>query len=459
MQSFETGHKDYGLSTKLYDILSAQRLIFPGAQLLQSWFLFKPFVQLLSVEAVETVLTNGKSIDKPMEYGLMQDWLGEGLITSNGSKWRSHRKTLTKVFHFKLLEHFVEVMERHSNVLTDKLRCMAAQGQTVNIDVMPFVTLCTLDTICETAMGFELDSQLGECTYAKNVHAVTNILIQRFTKPWLWLDMMFLRSELGHQWTECLRNIKSFTNNVLEKRKKSLLESVDKNANIGSKSTLIDLLLNEHLNEKTLSLQDVSDEIETFMFGGHDTTATTIGWTLYMLGLHQDIQEKVRQEVRKIRQKAASFDLSNLKEMKLLGCVIKESLRLFPTVPFMGRELSEDIEVCGFKLPKGLTVGILPMILHQNPEVFPKPALFLPDRFLPENSKTRNPFSFLPFSAGSRNCIGQKYAMAEVKIVISNIVENFKIESLDQRDKIILVPEIVLRSANGIRLKLEPLRV
>lgn len=141
--------------------------------------------------------------------------------------------------------------------------------------------------------------------------------------------------------------------------------------------------------------------------------------------------------------------------MKYLERVIKESMRLYPPVPFIGRTLSEDIEIDKYKIPKGTMVTVGIYYLHRDPNVFPNPEKFDPDRFLTENTKGRHPYAYLPFSAGPRNCVGQKFAMYEEKSVLSSVIRNFKLSSVQQRDEISLVSELILKTHNGINVKLQ----
>lgn len=103
-------------------------------------------------------------------------------------------------------------------------------------------------------------------------------------------------------------------------------------------------------------------------------------------------------------------------------------------------------------MPKGTTVGIFTYVLHRDPLMFPNPERFMPERFLPENCNGRHPYSFIPFSAGPRNCIGQKFAMIEMKIVISTIIRHYYLHSVEPRDRLVIVGEMILRSLNGLKM-------
>ncbi|GFY64202.1 cytochrome P450 4c3, partial [Trichonephila inaurata madagascariensis] len=110
----------------------------------------------------------------------------------------------------------------------------------------------------------------------------------------------------------------------------------------------------------------------------------------------------------------------------------------------------------GYSVPKDSSCIVAVYLLHRDASVFPVPEKFNPDRFLPENSTNRNPFAYIPFSAGSRNCIGQRFAIMEEKVIVSSILRNYTIESLDQRDKIPPAPELILRSSTPIQIRIRP---
>lgn len=145
-------------------------------------------------------------------------------------------------------------------------------------------------------------------------------------------------------------------------------------------------------------------------------------------------------------------------EMKYLERVIMETLRLYPPVPLIARRVEHDVRLASgpYTIPKGASVVILQFAVHRNPTIFPNPDTFDPDNFLPERMAKRHFYSFIPFSAGPRSCVGRKYAMLKLKVLLSTIVRNFKIDSKMKEEDFKLQGDIILKLENGFKIMLEP---
>ncbi|KAK8772357.1 hypothetical protein V5799_024400 [Amblyomma americanum] len=219
----------------------------------------------------------------------------------------------------------------------------------------------------------------------------------------------------------------------------------------------MDLLLLEHF-KNNITEEGIREEVDTFMFEGHDTTAMGISWALFLIGHHPREQQLIHEELDLIfgEDRERHVTSEDLKQMKYLECALKECQRIYPSVPLITRACMEPFTVGGTTLPKGSIINVETYFLHRDPEVFPKPEEFHPERFFPENAKGRHPYAYIPFSAGPRNCIGQRFALAEEKIVVANILRRFRVQSLDQRDQVALVSEMVLRPRTGLRIKFTP---
>ncbi|KAH7984478.1 hypothetical protein HPB52_021523 [Rhipicephalus sanguineus] len=383
---------------------------------------------------------------------------------NSGNKWRRRRKMLTPAFHFRILEDFIPVFNEQAVIFVKNLK---EQQNKKYIDIVPLVTLCTLDIICETAMGVKVDAQLNSNShYVRSLYEVGETFMARVMRPWLWPNYVFYMSSFGRKFKDNLAQLHNFTRKVIRERKAELLEQkVIDGLTIGEpvigqkrRQAFLDLLLSHHIQDSSLTEEDIREEVDTFMFEGHDTTAMGISWAMYLIGLYTDVQQKIHEELDAIfgedRERAITPD--DLKEMKYLECALKESQRLFPSVPFIGRELMEDVVVNGYTVPRGTTCFLFTFMLHRDKEIFPNPEVFDPDRFRPENCVGRHPFAYVPFSAGPRNCIGQKFALMEEKVVLCSVLRNFCIQSVDFRDKIHLVAELVTRSKHGLKIRLRP---
>ncbi|XP_011872735.1 PREDICTED: cytochrome P450 4C1-like, partial [Vollenhovia emeryi] len=204
---------------------------------------------------------------------------------------------------------------------------------------------------------------------------------------------------------------------------------------------------------------DIREEVDTFMAEGHDTTATSLCFTLALLAEHKDIQNRVRNEVDTALQKnGEKFTMKLLQELPYLERCIKESLRLYPSAHLISRNTGEDVELSSYLVPAGTFVLLDIYGVHRDPNFWPNPEVFDPDKFLPEKIRNRHPYSYIPFSAGPRNCIGQRFAMLEMKAMIASLIHNFYVEPIDYLKNIQIHVDFVLRSASPIRVRFVPVR-
>uniref|UniRef100_A0A4W6EVM8 aromatase n=1 Tax=Lates calcarifer TaxID=8187 RepID=A0A4W6EVM8_LATCA len=404
---------------------------FFDAPLFKLWVGPLPFVVLFHAETVETVLTNPVHMDKAYSYNFLHPWLGTGLLTSTGLKWRQRRKMLTPTFHFSILTDFLEVMNEQAEILVEKLEKQAGKGP---FNCFNHVTLCALDIICETAMGKKIYAQSNsDSEYVKSVYKMSDIISRRQRTPWFWPDFVYNYFGEGREHNKTLKILHSFTYSVITERSENISNTEpDSDSDQGPKKrrAFLDMLLKTtDENGNKMSNQDIQEEVDTFMFRGHDTTAASMNWALHLLGSHPEAHSKVQQELQEVFGTSdRSINMEDLKKLRYLECVVKEALRLYPSVPFFARSLCEDCHINGFKVPKGANAIIVTYALHRDPRYFPEPEEFRPERFLPENSVGRPPYAYIPFSAGLRNCIGQRFALMEEKVVLASILRNFNVE-------------------------------
>ncbi|ODN04480.1 Cytochrome P450 4c3 [Orchesella cincta] len=196
--------------------------------------------------------------------------------------------------------------------------------------------------------------------------------------------------------------------------------------------------------------QEILDEVNTMINAGFETTSGAVHFLMFLLALNQEHQLICRQEIDSIfndpmKCQNGILSCDALSDMKHLERCILETLRIFPLAFSMMRKLDIPLKLDEkTELPAGTTVGVLNFTLHNNPEYFPNPTEFQPDRFLPENCRKRHPYAYMPFSVGPRNCIGMKFAMLESKTMAAHILRNFEVCTSDKIGDVAILPDILM---------------
>lgn len=429
-------------------------------------FLLDYNVQITNLEDIELLLSKNIS-EKSKAYNTLGPWLGSGLLISNGKKWFARRRIITPTFHFKILESFTETFDKHGNTFVENIKENLQFGE---INIYEPITLCTLDIICETSMGVEINAMKNKNSeYPRAVKEMSKLLFAQFFSIFRLFPRIYKLTKSGYRQRQLLFKLHSFTDKIISDRKKQLAARVSNINEVTTsddfeyygkkqKQTFLELLLHATVDGKPLGPYDIREEVDTFMFEGHDTTASAITFALYNLARHPDIQQRAYEEIVNVlgTDSTTVVTVNTLNELKYLEMVIKESLRLYPSVPIISRRLTETTVIGGVELPIGANVRIVIYATHHDSRIYPDPEKFDPERFTPENQSKRNPYAFVPFSAGSRNCIGQKFAMLEVKTILVKTLLNFKLLPSETQKKVTLVGDLVLKPLEGIQLKFEP---
>ncbi|KXJ82711.1 hypothetical protein RP20_CCG011891 [Aedes albopictus] len=173
------------------------------------------------------------------------------------------------------------------------------------------------------------------------------------------------------------------------------------------------------------------DNIDTFLFASVDTTSSTVASTLLMMAMHPEVQERVYREVAQVTPAGDYVTLEDLPKLTYLDQVIKETMRLIPVATILNRVCTEELQVDDqWTIPVGAIVGIPVLKIHRDRRIWgERSEEFDPDHFLPERCAQRHPYAYIPFSAGIRNCIGMRYAMISMKVVLVKMVKRFRIRT------------------------------
>lgn len=394
------------------------------------------------------ILGNSKHRQKSSFYNLLENFLGKGLITQDVDKWIVHRKILQPVFKLNNSAKFIGTFNKCADRLVNKL--LEKNGEDINVTT--FVNNSVYDILRETILGIPASQQYhdGEDNFRKN--QVT--LIYRLKRPWLLIDWFYRLTAIGKAEERNQKYLIEFCN-------RKMREFLQNDGSINHDSTTKETSLLEYMikyiidNENSeINTHDIIEQCCTFMLAGQESVATTIAITLFHLANNSKWQKKCTSELNEIfgADKRSPIN-EDLDKMENLEMCIKESLRLYPTVPIFARTLGMDVKLEEHIIPAGSNVVIMPYCTHRLSHHFPDPHVFKPERFSRENSENRHRCAYMPFSFGSRDCIGRYFAMFEMKSIISAILRKYQLEPVLGKEKMIPKFRVTIRAHGGLWIK------
>ncbi|CAJ1086973.1 cytochrome P450 4F3 [Xyrichtys novacula] len=439
-----------------------------------SWFIgpFYHLVRLFHPDYVKPLLMASANITVKDEliYDQLRPWLGQSLLISNGEEWHRRRRLLTPAFHFDILKNYIRTFNTSANTMHDKWHHLVAEGCT-NMEMFNHVTLMTLDSLLKCAFSYDSNCQRSTSEYVSAIVELSDLVIDRRQNVLHHWDWIYWKTKQGKRFKKALNIVHSFTRDVVQKRR-ALIDQQRETQTHSSQQRRKDfvdiILMTEDEDGQGLTDEEIQAEANTFMFAGHDTTASAICWTLYNLARHEHYQEKCRQEVMELMQgrEEEEIEWEDLSNLPFTTMCIRESLRLHSPVQAVTRKYTQDMmlpEDC--IVPKGAICLVSIYGTHHNPAVWTNPHEFDPFRFDPTNTEKRASHAFIPFSSGPRNCIGQKFALAELRVVIALTLLRFRLavgvnpELETSAGGVRRLPQLVLRAVGGLWLQVEPLDV
>uniref|UniRef100_A0A9J2Q8G0 Cytochrome P450 n=1 Tax=Ascaris lumbricoides TaxID=6252 RepID=A0A9J2Q8G0_ASCLU len=394
--------------------------------ILRLWLGTYPLIFLTRAKSAKVILESTTLINKPEDYDIFKRLVGSGMLSSSGETWFKARRILTPAFHFNILNKYVEVFNEQSKILLEKLDRHSDTNET--FDILPYLRLYGLDVVAETAMGVSIGAQNGKnAEYYISLKKLLNLMWAKIRYPWFWFApirwLYGYDAKLDYHCNVC----KSLTRKIIAQKKKEW-EAFDHQPSMEElsasgkrKLAFLDLLMSVR-DENKLTDEDIRSQVDMFMAAGE---------------VDRDITVE---------------DMTN---MKYLYQCICETGRITPNVVFLGRKITEDIEVCGYTIPAGATCVISPFAVMRDPQHYDNPEIYDPEHFSAENVTKRDPFAFIPFSAGIRNCIGHRFAILEMKVTLASILRKYRIISMLPEEENRPIPEFSLKPSKGFPVRLE----
>jgi cytochrome P450 len=358
--------------------------------------------------------------------------LGEGLLTSQDERWRRQRRLLQPLFTRRQLAAYVRVMDEEARAVVSSWRPVAITGGSV--DLSRAMTRLSLRVVLRTLFGSDADRVFP--VIERVLPVIGRYAVRRSVAP----------VRVPHAWptpanltaADVRRTLYGLCDELIQRRRVGTRHGDD----------LLDVLLDAR-DERGRALEDaeIRDQVLVFLLAGHDTTGLALTYTLHLLGRHVEVQERVRDEARKMLGEETPTP-AVLSRLGYTTMVLQEAMRLYPPVYALGRRISDGERFGSYTIPPGADVVVAPWVTHRHPAFWPDPERFDPQRFSPELQAQRHAYAYVPFGGGPHACIGRHFALLEATLVLARIMRELALTTTTDRPR--LDPQITLHPDGAV---------
>jgi cytochrome P450 len=375
-------------------------------------WLVPPIVAVFSPAAIRDVLgRNDASSERCVVHDEVRHLGGDSLFVLPNEPWRPRKRALQPVFTKVNVRTFGGHMARAAQTFVDGWH----DGGDVDLDVA--CRTLTMQSLGRSVLGIDLNDRAD--VIAEHMHTASGYTADRALRPVRaprWLPTPARRRARA-----AVAAMRQVTSDILQACR----------ADPTRDAPLVHALLNATDPETGLPLSDddIGNDLLIFMLAGHDTTATALTYALWALGHHPDVQDRVAAEAAELGDR--EITANDVTRLGYTTQVLREALRLCPPAAGVGRLAVRDIEVDGHRVEAGTLIAVGIYALHRDPDLWPNPTVFDPDRFSAEQSRGRDRWHFIPFAGGARSCIGEHFAMLETTLALATIVRATRLRSRD----------------------------
>jgi cytochrome P450 len=379
--------------------------------------------------------TNSENYQKSdIQVKRMGHFLGKGLLTTHGEAWRTQRRLIQKGFDRKQLEALSSIMQ---DSLADSLRDFDRQVQAGPVDIYPHLMKMTFAMVARSLFGARLkdeDIDVISHTICTVQAFIVRQTLQPYLNPWFTLSGKLREHE-----------------DLRARADAILMQYIQRRRNEPPGHDLLQTLMDaRYADGEGMSDSLVLSESMQLLVAGHETSSNALSWMFYLLSTRPETLEKVRREFDSILGDAP-ISYTDVPKFEFTTQVIQEALRLYPPFWMIDRMAVADDRVGDMVIPHGSTVIVFVYGAHHASRYWNDPETFDPQRFTKANEKLQAPFTYLPFGAGPRGCIGGNYAMLQILMILSVLLRRYDLHLIPGQT-IEAKPMVILRPKNGIRM-------
>ncbi|WP_213451357.1 cytochrome P450 [Rhizomonospora bruguierae] len=361
--------------------------------------------------------------------------LGDGLLTSEGELWRKQRKVIQPSFQSRRIAAQISVVAEEVAVLVDRLR--AASGPVNVITEMTGLTLGVLGRALLDADLTALDS-IGDSFAAVQDQAMFELATLSAVPTWIPLARQ-------RRFRRARRDLQRIVDELVARR-----DDV-----AGRDDVLSRLILSTGAEpDSRVRRQRLRDELVTLLLAGHETTASTLGWTLYLVDGHPEVRERLHAEATGVLGDRLPV-YEDLQRLRYTTMVVQEAMRMYPPVWLLPRRSKRADQVGPYHVPPGSDVVVSPFTMHRNPRFWPDPDRFDPLRFDPESTVDRPRYAYIPFGAGPRVCVGSSLGMMEAVVALAMLCRELRLVRVPTH-AVVPEPMLSLRVRGGLPMTVHP---
>jgi cytochrome P450 len=368
--------------------------------------------------------------------------IGNGLLTSEGELWRKQRKAIKPVFQAKRISGQLAAIAEEAENLVARMRERIG-GEP--LDIRDELTGLALGVLGRTLIDADLSAfeSIGHSFEAVQDQALFEVMTLGAVPLWVPLPKQ-MRFRQARKDLQVIVDQLAADKLAVEGRVRPDGDDII--------SRLLDSVQDE--TDPKAGRTRMRDELVTLLLAGHETTASTMSWGLYLLDQHPHIWDRVHDEAVEVFGRGP-LTAESVRGLTYTTMVLRETLRLYPPVWLLPRIAKEADEIGGYRVPAGADVLICPYLLHRHPDHWPDPERFDPERFAPDNTGSRDAYAYLPFGAGPRFCVGNTLGLMEATIVLATVARDLRLKTLPGYE-VVAEPMLTLRARGGLPMTVHP---